>query len=1046
MKILHIKSEERKPIIILMLMFFCIVGSSITASSARDTFFLTQFDKSLLPLMFAAVAGIMVISIMIYNRLTSQLDLVKVIILSSMFFCLTLFLIRLNLNGIVIPIFYAWTDVIISITIFQFWLLANEIFNARQAKRLFSFIGIGGSIAGISAGYLIKPFVKTYGADDLLIPTILLIALIAVLSNFLSPYRSKKSAKKIKNTTKKHNTVLDPYLKSILIMICSAAICSRIIEYQFKITAVNSYESSTDLAVFFGEYYMFLNATTLIMQLFLTGFILSRFGILGGLIFLPIGLAMGSLSFLLLANLSSIFFARLFDQAFKFSIQSASNEVLWTPVSKQKARLAKPLIDSSLKSIAEGIIGILIYIVIITKLLPDDKIYLLSAPVVLITIIWLLNNFRIKKRYLITIEEAINHRHLDLAKIQIDATDSHIIKTINTALKDEDINKQLFAIDLIKDLPLKNWSKTLNELVIIEKFDIQKKVLILAANNQILIDNEKITTLLKKDDEIAALAIMLINDNKIETLIDKLINNLDHNNAHIKAASSVRLLGVNPEHKKAKKVLNEFLDIKDEGSTALALDYLKKSSDLLPKNVLYDLLYHPSIEISISALNVAKNRLDNYYLPAIISNLDNAKIARNARVVLKQYNENNVINTLIEQLEKNNTNINLLKGIARCLGEYQNSKSIYMLRSLINYNIHDLSIVCTEALLKIAKKQIKQKYFERPFHDEIKILSDKYFKLHCFTLLIKENENSELILDQINSDQKKLLQIILKLVTLQIPNSPIDSHIKHIINRSDSDLPYILEFFDTSFEKNIRNILMPIIDPDINFNKKDIKKVQKKNSIDLIMKSWSESKHKWKSVIAIDYVLKYDKSIIEKINWDKVHPSIYLAEIFNKKLDFNPLIPVNKFKTQSEKTMFTILEKTLLLKSVDLFENIPGELLSKISQISNAKNYDKDEFIFNEGDSGDSLFIVLNGEIIIKKGEKIIAKLERGASLGEMALLDNETRSADALASKDSTLLKINQDVFYELMESNADIMKQIIKLLTSRIRAANSKLEKSLK
>ena len=63
-----------------------------------------------------------------------------------------------------------------------------------------------------------------------------------------------------------------------------------------------------------------------------------------------------------------------------------------------------------------------------------------------------------------------------------------------------------------------------------------------------------------------------------------------------------------------------------------------------------------------------------------------------------------------------------------------------------------------------------------------------------------------------------------------------------------------------------------------------------------------------------------------------------------------------------------------------------------------------------------------------------------------MALLDHETRSADAMAEKDSVLLKINQDVFYELMESNADIMKQIIKLLTSRIREANTKLERSLK
>jgi CRP-like cAMP-binding protein len=92
------------------------------------------------------------------------------------------------------------------------------------------------------------------------------------------------------------------------------------------------------------------------------------------------------------------------------------------------------------------------------------------------------------------------------------------------------------------------------------------------------------------------------------------------------------------------------------------------------------------------------------------------------------------------------------------------------------------------------------------------------------------------------------------------------------------------------------------------------------------------------------------------------------------------------------------------------------------------------------------MFIVINGEVSIKKKEKIIAKLEKGTSLGEMALLDNEARSADAVADKDSILLKINQDVFYELMEGNADIMKQIVRLLTSRLRDANSRLEQSLK
>ena len=1046
MKIFQIKPEERSPIIILMLMFFCIVGSSITGSSARDTFFLTQFDKSLLPLMFAVVAVFMVGAIMIYNHLASELDLVKVIILSSSFFCFTLVLIRLNLNGIIIPIFYAWTDVIISITIFQFWLLANEIFDARQAKRLFSFIGIGGSIAGISAGYLIRPFVKNYGADDLLIPTIVMIAMIPVFANFLSPYRSKKQIKKSNNKPVNNKTVLDPYLKSILVMVCSAAVCSRIIEYQFKITAVNSYESSTELAAFFGEYYMFLNATTLVMQLFLTGYVLTRFGVLGGLIFLPIGLAMGSLSFLILTNLSSIFLARLFDQAFKFSIQSASSEVLWTPVPKQKARRAKPLIDSSIKSVAEGIVGIFIYIIIITKLLPSDKIYLLSAPVVFITILWFINNFRIKRRYISTIEDAINHRHLNLENVKIDVTDSHIINTIDTALNDDDINKQLFAIDLIKNLPLNNWYNTLNKLVIHGRFDVQKKILILASDKDSFIDNEKIKKLSKGDNEIAALAIMQISDNEIKNLIDSLINNLEHSNAHIKAASAVRILGTKHNHNKAKKVLNDFLDIKDEVTTALALDYLKNSSDLLPKNILYDLLSHPSIQISISALRVAENRLDNYYLPAIISNLDNAKIAQNARSVLKQYNEVDVIKTLEKQLKINASNLSLSKGIVRCLGEYSTEKSILIIKSLLNHKNYEISIVCSEALLKIAKKQVMHKHFERPFINEIKSLSDQYFRLHCFKMLIIDCKGSELIIDQLISEQRKLLQIILKLVTLQIPNSPVDSHIKHIIDNSDADLPYILEFFDTSFEKDIRDILMPIIDPDISFNKKDVKKIQKKNNIGFNLKSWSESDNSWKSVTAIDYILNHNNIFIEKIDWGKVKPSPFLAELFNKSSDFNPLIPITKFKNQSEPTMFSILEKTILLKTVDLFQDIPGELLSQISQISRAKNYQQSDFIFNEGDSGDSLFIVLNGEISIKKGDKIIAKLKRGASLGEMALLDHETRSADAFASKDSTLLKINQDVFYELMEGSSDIMKQIIKLLTSRIREANSKLEQSLK
>ena len=59
-----------------------------------------------------------------------------------------------------------------------------------------------------------------------------------------------------------------------------------------------------------------------------------------------------------------------------------------------------------------------------------------------------------------------------------------------------------------------------------------------------------------------------------------------------------------------------------------------------------------------------------------------------------------------------------------------------------------------------------------------------------------------------------------------------------------------------------------------------------------------------------------------------------------------------------------------------------------------------------------------------------------------MALLDKEPRSADATAVQNIVLLKIDQIGFYELMEGNAEIMKQILLILTKRIRDMNTKLE----
>jgi CRP-like cAMP-binding protein len=144
--------------------------------------------------------------------------------------------------------------------------------------------------------------------------------------------------------------------------------------------------------------------------------------------------------------------------------------------------------------------------------------------------------------------------------------------------------------------------------------------------------------------------------------------------------------------------------------------------------------------------------------------------------------------------------------------------------------------------------------------------------------------------------------------------------------------------------------------------------------------------------------------------------------------------------------MYSILEKTLILKSVELFQEIPGEMLSNIAQISDELSLEAEESIFMDGDYGDSLYIIIDGEVSIIKEKKEIALLGNGKCIGEMALLDQEPRSADAICITSCILLKIDQLGFYELMANNQIIMKEIIKLLTKRLRDTNKKLTSDLK
>lgn len=136
-----------------------------------------------------------------------------------------------------------------------------------------------------------------------------------------------------------------------------------------------------------------------------------------------------------------------------------------------------------------------------------------------------------------------------------------------------------------------------------------------------------------------------------------------------------------------------------------------------------------------------------------------------------------------------------------------------------------------------------------------------------------------------------------------------------------------------------------------------------------------------------------------------------------------------------------LFEKVLILKSLSLFNETPETILSELTPLLEEMEYEQGTPVFNEGDIGDSMYVIYKGEVKIHKGNSTLAILKEKEVFGELSLLDSETRSASATCHTDCFLFKLDQDPFYELLEARPEIARGFIKILCQRLRLLNEKM-----
>ncbi len=147
----------------------------------------------------------------------------------------------------------------------------------------------------------------------------------------------------------------------------------------------------------------------------------------------------------------------------------------------------------------------------------------------------------------------------------------------------------------------------------------------------------------------------------------------------------------------------------------------------------------------------------------------------------------------------------------------------------------------------------------------------------------------------------------------------------------------------------------------------------------------------------------------------------------------------------------TDLERiTKALSTIGLFEGIEETGVRDLAMIAREESYRLGDVIFNEGDRGSALYLILEGQVRISRevsgmGEEALAVLGPGDAFGEMALIDEFPRSADARVHERCRLLVIDKDALEDLLFLNRDLAYEIlwnfVKILSSRLRETNDKM-----
>lgn len=422
-----IKKGELFLTLIMQGYIFLLITILLIVKPTINALFIHKLGASNLPYAYILVAMMAVVISYFYNLLLKRLSLRTIISLTFGGFSLSFVGLSLALrwdmtNDFILYFYYLNVSIFGVLTTSQFWLFANLVFNAREAKRLFGFIGAGAIAGGIFGGYLTTFLSTLIGNENVIFLAAGLMMccmpLLAIAWNKrvkrINYYEKSKITDKrveVASTSSFSIILKSRHLTYLACIVGVGVLISKLVDYQFSDFAQREIHNVNALASFFGFWFSSFNVAALLIQLFLTPKILSRYGVTSSLLILPLAMAVGAFTFFVFPELWVLILLKGVDGTFKQSIHKSAIELSIMPIPQKKKKQAKSYIDVVIDSVATGLAGLLLYFFVRKLELGPEVI---TGVITLFLFIWLVLIFKLREAYFKSFVKNIQNSLLEL--------------------------------------------------------------------------------------------------------------------------------------------------------------------------------------------------------------------------------------------------------------------------------------------------------------------------------------------------------------------------------------------------------------------------------------------------------------------------------------------------------------------------------------------------------------------------------------------------------------------------------------------------------